>query len=88
MVIKHSLPHAGRTFVYWFGDRPDVFVGDVDMVKQVLSDRTGLFPKNPVNEHFARVLGKGLILIDGDEYKRHRKVVHPVYNVDKLKVYS
>ena len=72
----------------WLGDRPDVFMGDVDMVKQVLSDRTGLFPKNPVNEHFARLLGKGLVLIDGDEWKRHRKVIHPVFNVDKLKVYS
>ncbi|CAM0906855.1 unnamed protein product [Alopecurus aequalis] len=76
----------GRTFVCWLGERPDVFMGDLDMVKKVLSDRTGLFSKNPVNEQVARLLGKGLILIDGDQWKRHRKVVHPVFNVDKLKM--
>ena len=63
-------------------------MGDVDMVKQVLSDRKGLFPKNPVNDHVTRLLGKGLVLIDGDEWKHHWKVVHPVFNVDKLKVRS
>jgi PHYB activation tagged suppressor 1 len=87
MVIEHSLPHAGQTYVYWFGDTPDVFIGDVDMVRQVLSNRMGLFLKNPMNEHFARLLAKGLPLIDGDDWKRHRKVVHPAFNVDKLKVY-
>ncbi|KAM3393576.1 hypothetical protein ACQJBY_014349 [Aegilops geniculata] len=76
----------GRTFVSWPGERPELFMGDVDMVKQVLSDRKGLFPKNPVNDHFTRLLGKGLVLIDGDEWKRHRKDVHPVFNVDKLKM--
>ncbi|KAE8814177.1 Secologanin synthase [Hordeum vulgare] len=76
----------GRTFVSWFGETPELFMGDVNMVKQVLSDRTGLFTKNPVSDHFTRGLGKGLILIDGDEWKRHRKVVHPVFNLDKLKM--
>lgn len=86
MVIEHSLPHAGQTYVYWFGDTPDVFIGDVDMVRQVLSNRMGLFLKNPMNEHFARLLAKGLPLIDGDNWKRHRKVIHPAFNVDKLKM--
>jgi hypothetical protein len=44
MVIEHSLPHAGQTYVYWFGDTLDAFIGDVDMVRQVLSNRMGLFP--------------------------------------------
>ncbi|KAM3393712.1 hypothetical protein ACQJBY_014440 [Aegilops geniculata] len=76
----------GRTFVSWLGKRPELFMGDVDMVKQVLSDRSGLFPKTPINDNFARLLGKGLILIDGDEWKRHRKIVQPVFNVNKLKM--
>ncbi|KAM3393606.1 hypothetical protein ACQJBY_014375 [Aegilops geniculata] len=84
--FRKWMAQYGRTFVSWPGEKPELFMGDVNMVKQVLSDRTGLFPKNPVNDHFTRLLGKGLILIDGDEWKRHWKVVHPVFSVDKLKM--
>jgi PHYB activation tagged suppressor 1 len=76
----------GRTFVYWTGARPNVCVADVNVVKQVLSDRTGLYPKNLLNPHISRLLGKGLVLTDGDDWKRHRKVVHPAFSMDKLKV--
>lgn len=56
------------------------------MAKQLLSDRTGLFPKNQMNPSILRLLGKGLVLTNGDEWQRHKKVVHPAFNMDKLKV--
>ncbi|XP_048555198.1 cytochrome P450 709B1-like [Triticum urartu] len=80
------IPIHGRTFLYWFGARPSLCMADVNMVKQVLSDRGGLYPKNLGNPHIARLLGKGLVLTDGDDWKRHRKVVHPAFNMDKLKM--
>ncbi|CAD6216956.1 unnamed protein product [Miscanthus lutarioriparius] len=76
----------GKTFVYWTGARPNVCVTDVNVVRQVLFDRTGLYPKNLMNPHISRLLGKGLVLTDGDDWKRHRKVVHPAFNMDKLKM--
>ncbi|CAL5071585.1 unnamed protein product [Urochloa decumbens] len=76
----------GRTFLYWNGATPNVCVADVNVVKQVLFDRTGLYPKNLMNPHITRLLGKGLVLTDGDDWKRHRKVVHPAFNMDKLKM--
>jgi cytochrome P450 len=65
-----------------------VCIADVNVVKQVLFDRNGLYPKNIGNPHIARLLGKGLVLTDGDDWKRHRKVVYPAFNMDKLKVRS
>ncbi|KAF0906916.1 hypothetical protein E2562_013300 [Oryza meyeriana var. granulata] len=89
IVLPHFrkwIPLYGKTFLYWFGARPNLCLADVNMVRDVLSDRVGMYPKNLTNPHFARLLGKGLVLIDGDEWKRHRKVVHPAFNVDKLKM--
>ncbi|KAJ1277079.1 hypothetical protein BS78_05G266400 [Paspalum vaginatum] len=77
---------AGRTFVYWNGARPNVCLADVDLVKQVLFDRTGLYPKDYTNPHVTNLVGKGLLLTDGDDWKRHRKVVRPAFNMDKLKM--
>ena len=65
---------------------PDLCVADVDLVKQVLAERTGLFPKNYLNANLETLLGKGLVLVNGDDWKRHRKVVHPAFNLEKLKV--
>ncbi|XP_062190114.1 cytochrome P450 709B2-like [Phragmites australis] len=84
--FRKWIPLYGRTFVYWTGARPNVCLADVNMVKQVLFDRTGLYPKNLMNPHISRLLGKGLVLTDGDEWKRHRKVVHPAFDMDKLKM--
>ncbi|KAB8106510.1 hypothetical protein EE612_040883 [Oryza sativa] len=84
--FRKWIPLYGKTFMYWFGARPTICLADVSMVRQVLSDRTGMYPKNVSNPYFARLLGKGLVLTDGDEWKRHRKVVHPAFNMDKLKM--
>ncbi|XP_044964748.1 cytochrome P450 709B1-like [Hordeum vulgare subsp. vulgare] len=84
--FRKWIPIHGRTFLYWFGARPSLCVADVNVVKQVLADRNGMYPKNIGNPHIARLLGKGLVLTDGDDWKRHRKVVHPAFNMDKLKM--
>lgn len=35
----------GRTFMYWIGATPSLFVADVNVVRQVLSDRTRALPQ-------------------------------------------
>ncbi|CAO2202933.1 unnamed protein product [Urochloa humidicola] len=78
----------GKTFLYWFGALPTICVADIDLVKQVLAERTGLFPKNYLNANLEALLGKGLVLTNGEDWKRHRKVVHPAFNLEKLKAMS
>ena len=77
---------SGKTFLFWFGALPTLCVADVDLVKQVLAERTGLFPKNYLNANLEVLLGNGLVLVNGEDWKRHRKVVHPAFNLEKLKV--
>uniref|UniRef100_J3MNC0 Cytochrome P450 n=1 Tax=Oryza brachyantha TaxID=4533 RepID=J3MNC0_ORYBR len=74
-----------RVFLCWFGSTPEICVGDVGLAKRVLSDRTGLFPKNVTSPVLLKLLGNGLVLANGDEWQRHKKVVHPAFNTDKLK---
>jgi hypothetical protein len=59
--------------VSWFGEKPALFMGDVSMVKQVYSDRTRLFPKESWNDNFTRGLGRGMVLINGNEWKAPRE---------------
>ncbi|KAL6594002.1 hypothetical protein ACP70R_048903 [Stipagrostis hirtigluma subsp. patula] len=75
----------GRTFLFWIGPIPAIFTIDLELIKQVLTDRTGLFPKDFMIPVLKNLFGNGVILINGDDWKRHRKVVLPAFNHDKLK---
>ncbi|KAE8781137.1 Secologanin synthase [Hordeum vulgare] len=70
----------GRTFLYWFDARPILCVVCVNVVKKVLAGRSRMYPKNIGNLHIARLLSKWMVLTDVDDWKRHRKVVHPAFN--------
>lgn len=78
--------HSGRTFVYWIGPVPAIFSTDLELIKEVLTDRTGLFAKDFMVPILKVLLGNGLILANGDVWKRHRKVVLPAFNHDRIKV--
>ncbi|KAJ3698153.1 hypothetical protein LUZ61_001858 [Rhynchospora tenuis] len=90
--IPRVLPHYlkwmslyGKTFTYWFGRTPRICILDSNQVKQILSNRTGIYPK--VDPHpLSVLLGKGLVLSNGDQWARHRQVVNPAFHMDKLKM--
>ena len=52
----------------------------------MLTDRSGLFAKDFMIPVFKVLLGNGLILANGDDWKRHRKVVLPAFNHERIKV--
>ncbi|KAF8728797.1 hypothetical protein HU200_018076 [Digitaria exilis] len=78
----------GRTFLFWIGPIPAVFSTDLQLIKQVLSDRTGLYQKDFMIPVLKFLFGNGVILINGDDWKRHRKVVLPAFNHEKIKSMS
>ncbi|KAL6861893.1 hypothetical protein ACP4OV_017593 [Aristida adscensionis] len=90
--IPRVMPHClawtslyGKVFLSWSGSAPTLFVGDYDMVKRILSDRTGLYKKADPGPNVLALMGMGLVFIEGDDWARHRRVVHPAFTMDKLK---
>ncbi|OEL27690.1 Cytochrome P450 709B2 [Dichanthelium oligosanthes] len=78
----------GRTFLFWIGPIPAVLSTDLQLIKQVLTDRTGLYQKDFMIPVLKFLFGNGVILINGDDWKRHRKVVLPAFNHEKIKSMS
>ncbi|KAL6897378.1 hypothetical protein ACP4OV_007074 [Aristida adscensionis] len=78
----------GRTFLYWIGPIPAIFTIELELIKQVLTDRSGMFRKDFIIPVMKTLIGNGLVLINGDDWKRHRKVVLPAFKHDKLKCMS
>ncbi|RCV44641.1 hypothetical protein SETIT_9G391000v2 [Setaria italica] len=78
----------GTTFLYWIGPIPAIFSVDLELIKEVLTDRTGLFAKDFMVPILKVLLGNGLILANGDDWRRHRKVVLPAFNHERIKSMS
>lgn len=85
---KHScfVFTAGGTFLYWLGSKPRLCITDAEHAKQVLSNKFGFYVKGKVRGPFLDLLGKGLVLTNGSEWARHRRIVSPAFTMDKLKV--
>lgn len=71
--------------MFWFGPQPRISITDVEMAKQVLS-KFSFYPKENVRPSLLALLGKGLVLVEGLDWVRHRRVVSPAFTMDKLKV--
>ncbi|PWZ41615.1 Cytochrome P450 709B2 [Zea mays] len=78
--------HAGEPFLYWMGPRPRVCLFDYELVRQVLFNKSGHFFKDDAHPTILAMLGKGLVLVEGTDWVRHRRVVNPAFAMDKLKV--
>ena len=76
----------GRVFLSWAGARPTLCVGSYDMARRVLADKAGLFVKPDPGPSILALLGMGLVFAEGEDWARHRRVVHPAFAMDKLKM--
>lgn len=70
----------------WIGSNPRICVGDIEMAKQVLSNKFGFYSKSEASAGVLALLGKGLLLAEGEDWVRHRRVLNPAFAMDKLKV--
>ncbi|KAJ1274634.1 hypothetical protein BS78_05G076500 [Paspalum vaginatum] len=73
-------------FLWWRGSMPVLSLGRYDMVKQVLSDRAAQFVKPVLTPALVAIMGTGLIMVEGADWARHRRVVAPAFAVDKVKM--
>lgn len=77
----------GGTFVYWSGSTPRVCITNAEQAKQILSNKFGFYGKPKPNGHILGLLGrKGLVITEGSEWARHRRVISPAFTMDKLKL--
>uniref|UniRef100_J3LP47 Cytochrome P450 n=2 Tax=Oryza brachyantha TaxID=4533 RepID=J3LP47_ORYBR len=91
--LRRIFPHFvawkeqyGGPFLFWLGTQPRICISDYDSVKQILSNKYGHFVKNDAHPAILSMIGKGLVLVDGKDWVRHRRVLTPAFSMDKLKM--
>jgi PHYB activation tagged suppressor 1 len=87
ILINFDVMHAGERFLYWYGTDAMICISDVELVKEILSNKFGFYPKRKVRRpSVVTLVGEGLALMEGEEWVRRRKILNPAFSMDKLKV--
>ncbi|KAJ0024058.1 hypothetical protein Pint_07185 [Pistacia integerrima] len=83
--LLHKLAIAyKKTFVVWYGTSPRVAIMDPKLIKEVLSNKNGDFPKKEISS-LTRLFATGLAVYEGQKWSKHRRIVNPAFHMEKLK---
>ncbi|KAK5841061.1 hypothetical protein PVK06_009969 [Gossypium arboreum] len=75
----------GRNYLYWNGIRPELVISEPELVKEVLKNSENTFPKKKPSIFFSKLLGNGLLLLEGEKWVKRRKLANHVFHGERLK---
>ncbi|GKA12103.1 cytochrome P450 CYP72A219-like protein [Tanacetum coccineum] len=83
--FAHSIVTThGKNCFTWVGPRPLLHITDPTMIKEMLNNYED-FQKIRGGNPLTRLLARGLVDVEGDQWVKHRKIINPAFHVEKLK---
>ncbi|XVF43275.1 hypothetical protein PTKIN_Ptkin02bG0027300 [Pterospermum kingtungense] len=82
----------GKNYLSWGGSRPQLFITEPELVKELLKSSEREFPKRTtrerkknVNDFTKKLLGDGLLTSDGNKWAKKRKLANHGFHGESLK---
>ncbi|KAL5994359.1 hypothetical protein ACLOJK_024409 [Asimina triloba] len=77
----------GKVFVYWLGTEPFVYIGEPEFLKQAAAGVVSKTWGKPTVFKRDRkpMFGKGLVMVEGDDWVLHRHIIAPAFSPGNLK---
>ncbi|KAK9266778.1 hypothetical protein L1049_012666 [Liquidambar formosana] len=75
----------GMNFLNWYGPKAQLVVTEPELVKEILNDRDGAYPKPKVEGYVKKLLGDGLASSRGEKWYRQRKLANHAFHAESLK---
>ncbi|XP_011070908.1 cytochrome P450 CYP749A22 [Sesamum indicum] len=97
MAISHDIfpriqPHVyawtkayGKNFLNWHGSECQLFVTEPELIKEILMNRDGAFPKMDMDGYAKKLLGEALITNEGEKWAKIRKLANHTFHAESLK---
>lgn len=81
--------YAGKVFVYWLGTEPFLYIADPEFIKKMSAGVMGKSWGKPTvfKRDRKAMFGNGLVMVEGDEWVRHRHLITPAFTQANVKVY-
>ncbi|MCD7445912.1 hypothetical protein HAX54_024612 [Datura stramonium] len=75
----------GRTFLVWHGSEPELVVTDVELIKEILSNKEGALAQRKFGGPLVDLFGNGLPFSEGQKWSKLRKVAEYAFHGQSLK---
>ncbi|KAE8722475.1 subtilase family protein [Hibiscus syriacus] len=77
----------GKVFIYWLGTEPFLYISEPEFLKKMSSEVLGKSWGKPMVFKVDRkpMFGSGLVMVEGDDWVRHRHVITPAFSPANLK---
>ncbi|KAL6533170.1 hypothetical protein OROMI_027282 [Orobanche minor] len=77
----------GKVFVYWLGTEPFLYIADPEFLKKMTADIKGKSWGKPTvfKKDREPMFGQGLLMVEGEDWVRHRHVIAPAFSPANLK---
>ncbi|KAJ4806649.1 Cytochrome P450 [Rhynchospora pubera] len=82
-----TIKQFGKLSFTWFGPYPRITVMDSGLVREILSNKFGHFEKEKFSR-LGQLLAAGLANYGGEKWAKHRRILNPAFQVEKLKEMS
>lgn len=88
MRLKYFEFYAGKVFVYWLGTEPFLYIADPEFLRNMSANIKGKsWGKPRVFKHDREpMFGNGLLMVEGEDWVRHRHSITPAFTATNLKV--
>ncbi|XP_061337076.1 cytochrome P450 72A68-like [Gastrolobium bilobum] len=82
--VQQNINKHGKNSVIWFGPIPRVTLTDPELIKDVFN-KIYDFAKPNANP-LIKLLATGLASHEGEKWRKHRRIINPAFNLEKLKI--
>lgn len=82
----YMIQPTGDNFFYWNGTQVEVVVSEPELVKEILTNKDGVYRKGKVSGAAKKYVGDGLVVAEGEKWSRLRKVANQTFHGQCLKV--
>ncbi|GKC99668.1 cytochrome P450 CYP749A22-like protein, partial [Tanacetum coccineum] len=91
-IFPRLMPHVhswmnlyGRNFLYWHGPQPQLVVTETELIKEIMNNKNGAYPKLELGRYAKKLLGDGLSSTEGAKWVKLRKLANGVFHGERLK---
>lgn len=83
--FTYSCP--GKNYLNWYGPQAQLVVTEPELIKEILNDKEGAFPKREPEAYMKKLLGDGIITTLGEKWFNLRKLSNHAFHAESLKVF-
>ncbi|KAD4982921.1 hypothetical protein E3N88_19592 [Mikania micrantha] len=91
-IFPKIMPHVhswvnlfGPIYLNWYGPQAQLVVTEAELVKEIMNNNNGAYPKIKLEGHAKKLLGDGLSSTQGEKWMKLRKLANGVFHGESLK---